>query len=191
MALGDRYLDHLRDRVFPGGCFFATAVLEMGTGPGPVRERVAAFQRELFGLIAGLVAAAQQEGGLVGEEPRALAFEINAQFLATSAAFVLADDPRVLELARSILHRRLGGGGVAAWLGSAAPCGASSRPEPPRRSARSATMVMMVPARGPLRRAMAAPLSAHVGRRSATTTRFAAARGGREGQCPAASWLPG
>lgn len=93
MALGDRYLDHLRDRVFPGGCFFATAVLEMGTGPGPVRERVAAFQRELFGLIAGLVAAAQQEGGLVGEEPRALAFEINAQFLAASAAFVLADDP--------------------------------------------------------------------------------------------------
>ena len=108
VALGDRYLDHLRDGVFPGGCFFATAALEMGTRPGPVRERVAVFQRELFGLIAGLVGGAQAQGRLPGEDPRMLAFEVNAQFLAASAAFVLNDDPGVLELARAILHQRLG-----------------------------------------------------------------------------------
>lgn len=107
VALGDRYLDHLRDRVFPGGCFFANAALEMGSRPGAVRERIAMFQRELFGLIAELVEETQKVGGLAGEDPREVAFEVNGQFLAASASFVLNDDPAVLELARRILHRRL------------------------------------------------------------------------------------
>lgn len=107
LMLCDRYLDHLRQRVFPGGCFFAGVALEMGTRPGPVRERVAAFQRELFGLVAGLVTQAQQDGHLQGEDPTGLTFEITAQFLAASAGFVLNDDPAVLELASGVLHRRL------------------------------------------------------------------------------------
>jgi hypothetical protein len=36
--------DHLRRRTFPGGCFFASAALEMGTRPGPVKESVAAWR---------------------------------------------------------------------------------------------------------------------------------------------------
>ena len=106
-ALCDHYLNHLRDRVFPGGCFFASAVLEMGTRPGRVRDQVRSFQLELFGLIATLVSRAQADGHLPGEDHRALAFEINGQFLAASAAFVLNDDAAVLDLAGSILRRRL------------------------------------------------------------------------------------
>lgn len=107
LALCDRYLQHLRDRVFPGGCFFASAALEMGSRPGPVREAIADFQRRLTGLFAQLVVAAQREGRLLGEDPRALAFEINGQFLAASAGFVLTGDAGVLDLAERVLFRRL------------------------------------------------------------------------------------
>src|ERR1700759_3558055 len=37
------FFEHLQPRTFPGGCFFAGAVLEMGTRPGPVKEAVADF----------------------------------------------------------------------------------------------------------------------------------------------------
>src|SRR3954468_13905713 len=38
VALCDAFFDHLLRRTFPGGCFFAGAVLEMGSRAGPVRE---------------------------------------------------------------------------------------------------------------------------------------------------------
>ena len=40
LALCDAYLAYLRRRTFPGGCFFAAAALEMGSRPGPVRDRI-------------------------------------------------------------------------------------------------------------------------------------------------------
>lgn len=107
VSLCELYVQHLRDRVFPGGCFFAGAALEMGSRPGPVREAVAAFQRHLTGLFAELVVAAQRDGHLIGEDPRGLAFEINGQFLAASAGFTLTGDPGVLDLAETVLRRRL------------------------------------------------------------------------------------
>src|SRR6476646_9555603 len=58
LAVCDAYLDHLVRRTFPGGCFFAGAVLEMGTRPGPVKERVAAFQGSLTELIRGFAVSA-------------------------------------------------------------------------------------------------------------------------------------
>lgn len=81
----------------------------MGSRPGPVREAIADFQRRFTGLFAELVVAAQGEGRLLGEDPRSLAFEINGQFLAASAGFVLTGDAGVLELAQQVLVRRLGG----------------------------------------------------------------------------------
>src|SRR6478736_8190534 len=42
LALTDAFLDHLRRRVFPGGCFFACASAELQSQPGPVKERIAA-----------------------------------------------------------------------------------------------------------------------------------------------------
>ena len=51
----DSFFDYLGRRTFPGGCFFAGAVLEMGTRPGPVKDRVAAFQDGLgeLGYVEG------------------------------------------------------------------------------------------------------------------------------------------
>src|SRR4051812_22610720 len=109
LVVCDAYLDHLPRRTFPGGCFFAGAVLEMGSRPGAVKERVAAFQTGFTGLVRGFVRTALEQHELPGEEDAdALTFELSGMILAANSTFILHDDPRVLELARRLVRRRLG-----------------------------------------------------------------------------------
>jgi AcrR family transcriptional regulator len=109
VALCDAFFDHLMRRTFPGGCFFAGAVLEMGTRPGPVKEQIAAFQSGFSGLIRGFIVTAIEQHELPTEEdPDELTFEINGIILAANANFVLRDDPAVLRTAKGIVRRRLG-----------------------------------------------------------------------------------
>lgn len=109
LALCDAYFDHLRRRTFPGGCFFAGASLEMGSRPGPVRERVVAFQDALGALIRDCATTAVARGELEpDDDPERVAFELGAVILAADAGFVMRDDPGVLDLAREVVRRRLG-----------------------------------------------------------------------------------
>jgi AcrR family transcriptional regulator len=55
-AVCEAFFEHLERRTFPGGCFMASAALEMGTRPGPVKELIAAFQNEFAGVIRGFAA---------------------------------------------------------------------------------------------------------------------------------------
>ena len=108
-AVCEAFFEHLRRRTFPGGCFFAGAVLEMGTRPGPVKEAVADFQAAFVGLLRGFAATAIEQNELPpGDDPGRLAFELNGIILATDANFVLRDDPAVLDMARQVVRRRLG-----------------------------------------------------------------------------------
>jgi AcrR family transcriptional regulator len=105
----DAYVDHLARRTFPGGCFFAGAVLEMGTRPGPVKERIAAFQSSFTALIRGFIVTAIGQNELPpDEDPEALTFELNGIILAANSSFVLHDDPEVLEMPRRLIARRIG-----------------------------------------------------------------------------------
>ena len=106
-ALCDSFFDHLTRRTFPGGCFFAGAVLEVGTRPGPVKQRIVEFQQMFVGLIRDFAVTAIEKGELVDEVPAHLAFEINGLLLAADASFVLTDDPASLEIPRAVLRRRL------------------------------------------------------------------------------------
>src|SRR4051794_7849295 len=109
VALCDAFFDHLSHRTFPGGCFFAGAVLEMGTRPGPVKEEILGFQNRFTTLIRDFVLAALERHDLPDDEdPDALAFEINGIILAANANFVLHGDPAALDMARNIVRRRLG-----------------------------------------------------------------------------------
>ncbi len=109
VVLFDAYLDHLARRTFPGGCFFAGAVLEMGTRPGPVKERIAAFQTGFTALIHGFVVTAIGRHELPADEDAdALTFELNGMILAANSALVLLSDPRVLDLPRRLVRHRLG-----------------------------------------------------------------------------------
>jgi AcrR family transcriptional regulator len=108
-AACEAFFGYLQRRVFPGGCFFAATALEMGSRPGPVRERVAAIQAGFAELLRGFAATAVEQHELPArEDPGRLAFELHAILLATDAKFVLFDDPTVLDLARQIVHQRLG-----------------------------------------------------------------------------------
>jgi AcrR family transcriptional regulator len=109
VAVCEAFLDYLQRRVFPGGCFFAAAALEMGTRSGPVKERIAAFQNQFVTMLRDIaVAAVERQELSPSEDPDLLAFELHGTLLAADARFVLHGDPAVLALARQVIHRRLG-----------------------------------------------------------------------------------
>jgi AcrR family transcriptional regulator len=108
VALCDLYFDHLRRHTFPGGCFFASATLEMGTRPGPVKERVRAFQQRFVGQLLEYTRQAQELGQLSGDEDiMLLVFELNGIILAANANYVMTDDPAALDTARRAVRRLL------------------------------------------------------------------------------------
>jgi AcrR family transcriptional regulator len=114
-ALCEAFFAYLERRTFPGGCFLAGAALEMGARPGPVSELLGEVQSRFGALIRGSAAAAVKQNELpADEDPDRLAFELNGIMLATDTNFVLHDDPAVLDLARQIVHQRLGGSAAQA-----------------------------------------------------------------------------
>ena len=108
-AACEAYFSYLQRRVFPGGCFFAATALEMGTRPGPVKDRVAAINSGFTALLRAFAATALEQHELPArEDPDRLAFELHAILLGADTKFVLNDDPAVLDLARQVVRLRLG-----------------------------------------------------------------------------------
>lgn len=102
VALTEAYLSHVERRVFPGGCFFAAAAAELDCRPGPVRERIAAFQREWTQTLERQAAEARAIGELDrAADPKQIAFETNALLTAANSVFLLQGDPAVFDRARS------------------------------------------------------------------------------------------
>ena len=111
-AVCEAFFCHVERRTFPGGCFMAGAALELGNRPGPLRELIDEFQARFGALLRGFAATAVHRNELpADEDPGRLAFELNGIMLAADTNFVLHDDPAVLDLARQIVHQRLGVGG--------------------------------------------------------------------------------
>ena len=109
-AVCEAFFAHLERRTFPGGCFMASAALELGARPGPVGDLIAAFRSQFGALIRGFAATAVGRHELgADEDPDRLAFELNGIMLATDTNFVLHGDHAVLDLARQIVRQRLGG----------------------------------------------------------------------------------
>src|SRR3954462_14629301 len=108
-AACEAFFSYVDRRVSPGGCFFAATSLEMGTRPGPVKDRLAAIQSDFTGLLRSFAAPALEQDELpAGEDPDRLAFELHALLLGADTKFVLHDDSAVLDLARSVVRQRLG-----------------------------------------------------------------------------------
>jgi AcrR family transcriptional regulator len=106
-ALCEQFLSHVERRVFPGGCFFASAAAEFDTHPGPVRERITAFQYGWSERLVQLVCAAQAAGELRAEDAEQLAFELNAFVLMANTAFLLYNSPEAITRARTAIAGRL------------------------------------------------------------------------------------
>src|SRR5438067_12558263 len=93
----ERFLDHVEEGVFPGGCFFVSAVSELDTHPGPVRDGAMAFSQRWLTLLAEQVAAAQAAGELDPvADPAQIAFELNAYMVLGNMQFVASADPATL-----------------------------------------------------------------------------------------------
>jgi AcrR family transcriptional regulator len=108
LALTDAFLDHLRRRIFPGGCFFACASAELQSRPGPVKDRIAAFDRRWKGRFDEQLRIARDAGDLASDEDLdQLFFELDAYLLYGHAAFAFRGDPAVLDRAAEAVRARL------------------------------------------------------------------------------------
>src|SRR4051812_715380 len=104
----ERFLDHVEADVFPGGCFFVSAVSELNTHPGPVRDGAVAFSQRWLGLLAEEVAAGQAAGELdPGADTPQVAFELNAFMVLGNMQFVASGDPAAIDRVRRAVDTRL------------------------------------------------------------------------------------
>ncbi len=111
VAVCDAFLSHVERRVFPGGCFFATAAAEVGTRRGRVRDAVAAQQAEWLTLLEALAREAQELGELdAADDPAQVAFELHALVVAANNSFILQGDAAIIERARKGVRARVGSG---------------------------------------------------------------------------------
>jgi AcrR family transcriptional regulator len=118
--LCESFISHVARGVFPGGCFFASAVAELDTRPGRVRDRVAEDARGWSELIVTTIREAQERGELdPATDPDQLGFELNAMLAEANGMFVLRGDPAAFEMARRAIADRL------------ARAAAPARPGPP------------------------------------------------------------
>ena len=114
----ERFLDHVEEGVFPGGCFFVSAVSELDTHPGPVRDGAMAFSQRWLALLAEEVAAGQAAGELdpAGDPPQ-IAFELNAFMVLGNMQFVASADPAPLDRVRRAVDTRLVALAPPVWSG--------------------------------------------------------------------------
>jgi AcrR family transcriptional regulator len=102
------YLRYLETETFPGGCFFASALAEVNTRPGPVRDRLVAFFGDWMGRLEAAVRDAQADGAIeAGEDAAQLAFEIEAALLLANAQYVVARTSEPIKRAEAAIERRL------------------------------------------------------------------------------------
>jgi AcrR family transcriptional regulator len=107
-AYVERFLEHVEEGVFPGGCFFVSAVSELNTHPGTVRDHAMAFSRQWMTLLAEQIAAGQASGELdPSADPSQVAFELNAFMVLGDLQFVANGEPAVLERVRRAVEVRL------------------------------------------------------------------------------------
>lgn len=109
--LCERYLSYVERKVFPGGCFFASASAEWDSRPGPVKDRVTAAYTGWMELTEANVRAAQERGELDDAvDAGQLNFELNAMLTEANCLYLLFDDPVAIERARSGVEFRLARG---------------------------------------------------------------------------------
>lgn len=79
LALVDLWIAYSRDRVFPGGCFFAEAAADFDAKPGEVRDAISRALADWEGYLAASLAHARDLGELPAlDDPAQAAFELSA-----------------------------------------------------------------------------------------------------------------
>lgn len=108
VAICNSWLDYVRRRVFPGGCFFAAASFEFDGRPGAVRDAVAKQMDDWFAMLEKAIRMAKDEGHLDADvDPAQLAFELNALLFGANFAYNLRHDNDAFARAKRAIDQRL------------------------------------------------------------------------------------
>jgi AcrR family transcriptional regulator len=107
-ALPERYLVHVEQGVYPGGCFFASLATEVAARRSPLRDLAADALAGWLGALEQAARDAQAEGALSGDEdPQQLAFELDGFLLVANLQFVLSGEAAAMTRARRAIDRRI------------------------------------------------------------------------------------
>ena len=109
VAIIDAWIAHLRDGVFPGGCFVTTASVEYDARPGPLHDDVAAAVRRWLGVLEAEASRARDAGDLPPDrDPADVAFELHSLASGGSVAGRLVGDAAALDRTHASMRRALG-----------------------------------------------------------------------------------
>jgi AcrR family transcriptional regulator len=128
----ERWLNHVEDKVFAGGCFFTAASFEFDSRPGPVRTAIVEAMQQWLSTLIRAIQEAQKAGHLSADlDPARFALEIYSMAVGAHWAFGLLGQRNALENARESILARLRSEGRAAGDGeNLLSCrGTSSFPE--------------------------------------------------------------
>lgn len=108
LALCEAFLLHVEREVFPGGCFFSAAAVEVGTRRDRIRDAVAEQQEGWMAMLERVAEEARLQGELDDSVDAAqLAFELNALVVATNNTFILQGEPEIVERGRAAVRSRI------------------------------------------------------------------------------------
>jgi hypothetical protein len=108
LALCEAFISHIERKVFPGGCFFSAAAIEVGSRKGPVHDVIVKHQAEWLTLLQRLVDEAQDAGEVSARvDPAQLAFELHALVVGANNAWILSGRSAVLDQARRAVRERV------------------------------------------------------------------------------------
>jgi AcrR family transcriptional regulator len=108
LAACEAFISHVERRVFPGGCFFSAAAVDVGSRPGPVHDAILAQRLDWLVILERLAAEATELGELEPDaDPAQLAFELQALLVAANTSFILQGERVVFERALVAIRERL------------------------------------------------------------------------------------
>jgi AcrR family transcriptional regulator len=115
-AIADAFLAHLERQVFPGGCFFVSAAVELEGRPGRVRDHVRGVYGALVQGFADEVRVAQELGEVDRDaDVDQLTYEIDALMVGANMSYVFFDDRTATDRARSAIRERLRSVSTTDW----------------------------------------------------------------------------
>jgi len=108
LALCERWLSHVENKVFAGGCFFTAASFEFDSRPGPVRAAIVKAMSAWLSTLTRAIEEAQKVGHIKGDaKANQLALEVYSMAVGAHWASQLLGQKTALANARETIRTRL------------------------------------------------------------------------------------
>jgi AcrR family transcriptional regulator len=108
LGLCEGWLDHVKSRVFKGGCFFTAASFEFDSRSGPVRDAIASTMRTWLDTLTRAIEGAQKARHIKPSiDAHKFAFEIYSLAMGANWALQLLDDKDAMAKARQNIFERI------------------------------------------------------------------------------------